>query len=107
MLSLAASVVASAHVASASDRGCSYCEEGPAVPSTLLDSCLASYGTGSIRLALTVTLPGDSAANSESGRGPPYPVILFFSGFQVCGGAGGSLDTRQPESIASQLGFFW
>ena len=83
MLGLAASVVASAQVACASDRGCSYCEEGPAVPSTLRDSYLAPHGTGSIRLALTVTLPGNNEAASESGHGPPYPVLFFFSGFQV------------------------
>ena len=83
VLSLAASVVASAQVASASGQGCRYCEEGPAVPSTLRDSYLAPHGTGSIRLALTVTLPGNNDATSESGRGPPYPVLFFFSGFQV------------------------
>lgn len=83
MLGLAASVVASAQVAFASDSSCSYCEEGPAVPSTLRDSYVAPHGTGSIRLALTVTLPGNIEATSESGRGPPYPVLFFFSGFQV------------------------
>jgi hypothetical protein len=63
----------------------SYAHPGPCPgPPLVLRGSLITSSTGD-RLAMTLTLPGGPGG---PGRQAPWPVVAFFNGFQVRGGAG-------------------